>query len=110
MRVPFVRYAASQIRLLLAPSLHRWMLRASKPMELTDAPALIVAPHPDDETFACGGLITLKRRRGVLVSVVFLTDGSGAKADLDPLALTRLRQGEALQALNILGVAIEDVH
>src|SRR5438105_4734534 len=49
-----------------APGLHRWMMHeASVPMELPRGSALVVAPHHDDETFACGGLIALKRDAGI---------------------------------------------
>lgn len=38
---------------------------------------LVVAPHPDDETLALGGLIRQARRNGARVQVVFLTNGDG---------------------------------
>ena len=37
---------------------------------VSDKSALVVAPHPDDETFACGGLIRLKRAAGARVRVI----------------------------------------
>jgi LmbE family N-acetylglucosaminyl deacetylase len=36
----------------------------------------ILAPHPDDETLGCGGLIALCARAGVAVCVIVMTDGS----------------------------------
>ena len=36
---------------------------------------LVVAPHPDDEVFGCGGSVALHRRACVPVSVVILTGG-----------------------------------
>ena len=39
------------------------------------APAIVFAPHPDDETLGCGGTILKKRSLGAPVEVVFLTDG-----------------------------------
>lgn len=110
MRVPFVRFAGNQLRLIQSPFLHRWMHRASTPMEISAEPAMVLAPHPDDETFGCGGMIGLKRDMHVPVCVVFLTDGTGSDPEMDPQALTRLRQGEALQAATLLGVAVEDIH
>lgn len=37
---------------------------------------LVLAPHPDDEVFACGGAIAAHVRDGVPVQVVVLTDGA----------------------------------
>src|SRR5205823_12408713 len=38
---------------------------------------LIVAPHPDDEALAAGGLIQRAVARGARVRIVILTDGDG---------------------------------
>ena len=38
--------------------------------------ALVLAPHPDDEVFGCGGAIASHVRAGVPVHVIILTDGS----------------------------------
>jgi LmbE family N-acetylglucosaminyl deacetylase len=37
---------------------------------------LVLAPHPDDEVFGCGGAILAHVRAGVPVQVVVMTDGS----------------------------------
>jgi LmbE family N-acetylglucosaminyl deacetylase len=85
------------------------MVRASLPAELSLAPALIVAPHADDETFGCGGIIALKRRRDVPVTVVILTDGAASDPDREPAELIRLRQTEARAATALLGVPPTEV-
>ena len=36
---------------------------------------LVVAPHPDDETIAAGGLIQSALHAGAAVRVLFATDG-----------------------------------
>ncbi|WP_416665930.1 PIG-L deacetylase family protein [Egbenema bharatensis] len=73
---------------------------------------MVFAPHQDDETLGCGGLIALKRQWGVPVSVVFLTDGhaSPASSQLNSHEITRMRKQEAIAALDILGVASKEIH
>lgn len=69
---------------------------------------LVVAPHPDDETLGCGGLIALLRSRGQAVFVLFVSDGSGSHPHSRAFPrerLARLRKDEARRALAILGVA-----
>jgi N-acetylglucosamine malate deacetylase 1 len=39
---------------------------------------LVIAPHPDDEVFGCGGLIFELKRRGAEVHVLFMTVGTTA--------------------------------
>jgi LmbE family N-acetylglucosaminyl deacetylase len=68
---------------------------------------LVVAPHPDDESLGCGGLIALSRRAGIEVSVVLVTDGSRSHPDSVEWPTQRLiaqRQRELSKALGILGV------
>ena len=67
---------------------------------------LVVAPHPDDETLGCGGLIARLIGRGSIVHTVFLTDG-GASHRGSPTwpraRLAALREREAIEALAALG-------
>lgn len=61
---------------------------------------LVVAPHPDDETFGCGGLIAAASARGCEVAVVTVTDGGASHPDRPGLVATRRQeQGAALAAL-----------
>ena len=67
---------------------------------------LIVAPHADDETLGCGGLIAQTARRGVPIHVAVLTDGarSHPNSRTHPAeALSALREGEVRAALDRLG-------
>lgn len=71
-------------------------------------PVLVVAPHPDDESIGCGGLIALLRERGSPVSVLLLSDGtmSHPNSKRFPAAARReLRWRELVDALDVLGVA-----
>ncbi len=81
-------------------------------MALPTGVALVIAPHQDDETFGCGGLIATKRRAGIPVSVVFVTDGraSHAPEEISADELFRRRKKEAIDATAILGVPECDLY
>jgi N-acetylglucosamine malate deacetylase 1 len=69
--------------------------------------ALVIAPHQDDETLGCGGLLRQKRLAGAPVWIAYITDGSASHPGhptLTPAALAALRLGEARQAMHLLGV------
>ncbi len=77
---------------------------------------LVIAPHPDDESIACGGLLLAARDAGAARRVVTLTDGDNnpwpqrwieKRWRIDAAARTRWgarRRAEAHAALDILGV------
>lgn len=74
--------------------------------------ALVVAPHPDDETLGCGGAIALLRALGYPVHVLVISDGtlSHPRSLKYPAARLRaLREAETLNALSTLGVDAADV-
>jgi len=72
---------------------------------------IVFAPHPDDETLACGGTIARRLNEGYDVTVVFLTDGRNALSDLGvfsqpkPLELKEIRKEETRRATKILGLS-----
>ncbi len=73
-------------------------------------PTLIVAPHQDDESLGCGGLIALLRSFNVPVTVLFISDGTGSHPQSRTFPSNRLRdtrEAEAREALQILGVATD---
>ena len=68
---------------------------------------LILAPHPDDVSLGCGGLIAELCRIGRPPLVVMLTDGTGSHPNsprVNAPALRRLREREAADALWRLGL------
>lgn len=74
---------------------------------------LVIAPHPDDETFGCGAMIARKRNEGLPVHVVFLTDGSASHPNhplVSPDEIAVARQLEAMAALGVLGMESEAIH
>jgi len=72
---------------------------------------LVLAPHPDDETFGCGATIARKRDAGSEVKVVIVTDGrrSPHAESVTSAELVAIRRREALVALSRLGVEASDV-
>lgn len=69
---------------------------------------LVVAPHPDDESIGCGGLLAWAAAAGKKPRVLFVTDGEAShpgSRSYPPARLARLRQREALQACAALGLA-----
>lgn len=91
----------------------RWAALRSRQLRVSCRPALVIAPHQDDETFGCGGLIAMKRLAGVPVQIVFLTDGRQSHANhahLERGDLTDVRRREALAATRVLGIDAGDVH
>ena len=74
---------------------------------IKDRPLLVVAPHPDDESLGCGGLIRKTTQLGGKVHLVIVTDGakSHPQSRTHPHdRLRRLRHNEALEAAAALGV------
>jgi len=71
--------------------------------ELPGSRILVLAPHPDDEVFGCGGAILRHVDLGCTVSVVIFSDGTHGVPAADQDALRRVRQGESRAAAAILG-------
>ena len=69
---------------------------------------LVVAPHPDDESLGCGGLILSLAGLGRAFHVVFVTDGGASHLKSREWPRERLRaerEKEAAEALKLLGIA-----
>lgn len=68
---------------------------------------VVVAPHPDDEVLACGGLIAMHRAQGGDISVIAVTDGEASHSD-SPLWHTQnlgaTRCAERIAGLRHLGL------
>ena len=69
-----------------------------EPVTAADS-VLIVAPHPDDESLCCGGLIDMARRAGAAVSIVWITSGDGFRWDAMVVEKTPWPRGGAFNDL-----------
>jgi len=71
---------------------------------------IVFAPHPDDETLACGGTIIRKIREGFDVHIVVMTDGRHSHdvtlglAEPSPENIAKIRATEFREATRVLGV------
>jgi LmbE family N-acetylglucosaminyl deacetylase len=75
-------------------------------------PFIVIAPHPDDESLACGGLIAEACRQTIRGKVVIVSDGAGSHPNskaYPPHRLTALRKEEAKEAGAELGLNPEDM-
>ncbi len=84
--------------------------------ELVDLPEMdwglpgrvvVISPHPDDETLAVGGTMSLLVRRGFTVDVIAVTDGEAShprSPSTSRRTLARLREEEQTRALSVLGL------
>ena len=73
---------------------------------------VVVAPHPDDESLGCGGLIAEARARGIPVRLVVVSDGIGSHPNSKshpPERLRSLRESETLAAVAHLGLSPDRV-
>ncbi len=73
---------------------------------------LVVAPHPDDESLGCGGLIALLRSHGHRVHLLVTTDGAGSHPNSRQYPTDRLRElryREVRCAAGVLGVKADEI-
>lgn len=78
-----------------------------QPQTLAAQRVVVVAPHPDDESLGCGGLIAALAQERRRVLVVFITDGGAShlgSATWSRARLARRRRREGLTALRRLGL------
>ena len=74
--------------------------------------AVVIAPHPDDEVLAVGGLLAQLAARGTEVAVISVTDGTAShpgSTSWTPERLVRERPRETRAALQCLGIGVEPI-
>jgi len=78
--------------------------------EMVDRRIIVFAPHPDDETLACGGTIIRKIQEGFDVHIVVMTDGRHSHdvtlglTEPSPETIAEIRATEVKEATRVLGV------
>lgn len=84
-------------------------MAAGSPVRWSSRRVLAVAPHPDDESWVCGGLLRRAADAGAVVRVLALTRG---EAGFDRIArrrgeaLAKARVAELQAACGVLGAAV----
>lgn len=117
MTFPLRACMSNAFKKIIKSTLSSWLyaLYCQKAKPLPDSTLngtlLVVAPHPDDESFACGALIARHVAAGHPVHILVVTDGSGSSQAevIDTKELVKLRQSEVLAAATKLGVPTEAV-
>lgn len=71
-----------------------------------DQRLVVVAPHPDDELLACGGLLAAHASQGGEWCLVAVTDGEASHGgDIDPKQLAQRRRSERDEGLAEMGLS-----
>jgi LmbE family N-acetylglucosaminyl deacetylase len=100
----------SSVRHTICTMLDGGIRLRSKQFAVADwaASAVIVAPHPDDETLGCGGVAAKKIRAGADVRFIFVTDGAASHVGrVDQDTLRAMREKEAIEAVRRLGATAD---
>ena len=77
----------------------------------TGKTVMVFTPHPDDDTFGCGGIMALLAAKGNKVVVVIYTNDNKGSLDLDMTRerLAQIRRSEEEQACAVLGIPKENI-
>lgn len=101
------------LRQLKRQSVINLFYKISRPMNVSCDATLVIAPHPDDEVFGCGGLIALKLHQGADVDVIFLTNGEGAHRGCCSTSAQDVgyrRKKLAVASAAVLGLQVNRLH
>jgi LmbE family N-acetylglucosaminyl deacetylase len=74
---------------------------------------IVLAPHPDDESLGCGGMIAGACAAGAPPEVVILTDGAASHPEsvrTPPPVLAQVRRDEVTRAMAALGLPAWHLH
>ncbi|MBA2482901.1 MAG: PIG-L family deacetylase [Nitrosomonas sp.] len=68
--------------------------------------ALVLAPHPDDEVFGCGGAIMRHVEIGIPLHVIVVSDGAYGVSNDEVTDYIQQRQHESIDAAKVLGYGL----
>ena len=111
--VSVLRGSKNTIKLFRRAVVRRMILALTHEVTASGSSILVIAPHPDDEAFACGGLIALRKLSGSPVNVAYLTRGGASHrgcCDISSSDLMQARQNQAVAAGQVLGLNPSDQH
>src|ERR1051326_5622714 len=79
--------------------------------ELRGKTILLFTPHPDDDTFCCGGTLALLAKNGNNIRIVIYTNDDKGSYDPEMTSerLARIRMHEEEDACRVLGIAKENI-
>lgn len=85
-----------------------WITAVQAQTVAPPGPIVVLAPHPDDETLGCGGLLATRAAEGRRIVVVVVTDGRallrrfGIATAPSEVEVSRMRKAETVRAVDIL--------
>jgi LmbE family N-acetylglucosaminyl deacetylase len=73
---------------------------------------LLFTPHPDDDTFCCGGTLALLQKHRNNIHIFIYTNDDKGSYDLDMTSerLARIRKKEEEDACKVLGIPAANIH
>ncbi|MEK7461012.1 MAG: PIG-L deacetylase family protein [Patescibacteria group bacterium] len=107
----------NNLRKLVGWSMLEAAIKNKLHLEMTSDPpsgkVLVLAPHPDDDIFGCGGALAKHVDQGDEIQIIYLCDGrSGTKRATTEIVreeLKKTRRTEAAAAAEILGIPADDL-
>ena len=101
------------IKMVITRACQNILLRQAKDVttSLPQGCLMVIAPHPDDETLSCAGLMSHYKSRDLPIKIVVVTDGSAARLpnSPSPQEVAIMRRKESIQAANLLGIPAENL-
>lgn len=99
----------------LVPALALLLPVVAQPVQLEKLEhktVLLFTPHPDDDTFCCGGTLALLARRQNNIHIVIYTNDDKGSYDPDMTSerLARIRMAEEEEACRIVGIPKQNIH